>query len=70
MLYHLWKVIEIEVKSIPVERIRVKREQVRESFDEDRLNMLAESIASSANCSRSSFKKMARIISSLPEKGD
>ena len=45
MLYHLWKVIEIEVKSIPVERIRVKREQVRESFDEDRLNMLAESIA-------------------------
>ncbi|NLJ84138.1 MAG: ParB/RepB/Spo0J family partition protein, partial [Halanaerobiaceae bacterium] len=37
--------IEIEVKSIPVERIRVKREQVRESFDEDRLNMLAESIA-------------------------
>jgi len=45
MLYHLWKVIEIEVKSIPVERIRVKREQVRESFDEDRLNMQAESIA-------------------------
>ena len=70
MLYHLWKVIEIEVKSIPVERIRVKREQVRESFDEDRLNMLAESIAQFGQLDRSSFKKMARIISSLPEKGD
>ncbi|MDI9477570.1 MAG: ParB/RepB/Spo0J family partition protein [Halanaerobiales bacterium] len=37
--------IKIEVKIIPVDRIKVKREQVRESFDEDKLRMLADSIA-------------------------